>query len=108
MSDKLETTIMLEISMGNTIHRLPFASKRSAMLALNALKKKMGNRFSNNPDQRTHTIKNMAGVVVVGTDEVNAVNFVDYEKYFQVTKTIRQIEMQTQAEARAALEGGKP
>lgn len=107
MSDKLETTIMLEISMGNTIHRLPFANKRSAMLALNALKKKMGNRFSNNPDQQTHTIKNMAGVVVVETDEIKAVNFVDYAKYFQATKPIRQIEMQTQAEARAALEGGK-
>jgi hypothetical protein len=103
MSDKLETTIMLEISMRNTIHRLPFASKRSAMLALNALKKKMGERFSNDPDKRTHTIKNMAGVVVVETDEVNAVNFVDYAKYVQATKPIKQIEMQTLAEERAAM-----
>jgi hypothetical protein len=103
MSDKLETTIMLEIGMRNTIHRLPFASKRSAMLALNALKKKMGERFSNDPDKRTHTIKNMAGMVVVETDEVNAVNLVDYAKYVQATKPIKQIEMQTLAEERAAL-----
>ena len=103
MNDKLETTIMLEISTGTIIHRLPFASKRSAMLALNALKKKMGERFSNDPDNRTHTIKNMAGVVVVETDEVNAVNFVDYAKYAQAIKPIQQIENQTQAEARAAL-----
>ncbi len=103
MSDKLETTIMLEISMGHIIHRLPFASKRSAMLALNALKKKMGARFSNDPDKRTHTIKNMAGVVVVETGEVNAVNLVDYAKYVQATKPIKQIEMQTLAEERAAL-----
>jgi hypothetical protein len=103
MSDKLETTIMLEIVMRTTIHRLPFASKRSAMLALNALKKKMGERFSNDPDKRTHTIKNMAGMVVVETDEVNAVNLVDYAKYVQATKPIKQIEMQTLAEERAAL-----
>jgi len=103
MSDKLETTIMLEISMGRIIHRLPFASKRSAMLALNALKKKMGERFSNDPDKRTHTIKNMAGVVVVETEEVIAVNLVDYAKYTQAIKPITQIEIQTQAEARAAL-----
>ena len=103
MSDKLETTIMLEISTNNTIYRLPFASKRSAMLALNALKKKMGERFSNDPDKRTHTIKTMAGVVVVQTDKVNAVNFVDYAKYAQAIKPIQQIENQTQAEARAAL-----
>ena len=108
MSDKLETTIMLEISMRNTIHRLPFASKRSAMLALNALKKKMGERFSNDPDKRTHTIKNMAGVVVVETDEVNAVNLVDYAKYIQASKPIKQIEMQTLAEERAAMEQAKP
>jgi hypothetical protein len=103
MSDKLETTIMLEIDMRNTLHRLPFASKRSAMLALNALKKKMGERFSNDPDKQTHTIKNMAGVVVVKTGEVNAVNLVDYAKYIKATKHIQQIENQAQAEARAAL-----
>jgi hypothetical protein len=108
MSEKLETTIMLEISTGKIIHRLPFASKRSAMLALNALKKKMGERFSNDPDKRTHTIKNMAGVVVVETDEVNAVNLVDYAKYIQASKPIKQIEMQTLAEERAAMEQAKP
>lgn len=96
MSDmnNLETTIMLEICMSNTIHRLPMANLRTARRALNALEKKIGEKFSNDPDKRKHRVKSMAGELVFTVSEVHAVNLVDYAKYLQAVKPTREIELQ--------------
>lgn len=115
-----ESVIILEVVTNHAVNRLPFADRKDAMKTLNAMEKKLAERFANDPAKRKHRVKALDGEAVFVMSEVQSVRVTDqvvFRKAYDPLRDIENDEQEKQYEksatmiavaVRAALEQAKP
>ena len=87
-----ESLIILEVVTNHAINRLPFADRKDAMKTLNAMEKKMGETFTNDPAKRKHRIKALDGEAVFVMRDVQSVRVTDQVVFRKAYDPLRDIE----------------
>jgi hypothetical protein len=91
-----ESLIILEVVTNHAINRLPFADRKDAMKTLNAMKKKLGERFANDPAKRKHRVKALDGEAVFVISDVQSVRVTDQVVFRKAYDPLRDIESDEQ------------
>ena len=88
-----ESVIILEVVTNyGSSHRLPFADRKDAMKTLNAMEKKLAERFANDPAKRKHRVKALDGEAVFVMSEVQSVRVTDQVAFRKACDPLRDIE----------------
>lgn len=87
-----ESVIILEVVTDHAISRLPFADRKDAMKTLNAMEKKLGERFSNDPAKRKHRVKALDGEAVFVMSDVQSVRVTDQVTFHKAYDALRGLE----------------
>jgi len=87
-----ESVIILEVVTNHAVNRLPFADRKDAMKTLNAMEKKMGETFTNDPAKRKHRIKALDGEAVFVMRDVQSVRVTDQVVFRKAYDPLRDIE----------------
>jgi hypothetical protein len=87
-----ESVIILEVVTNHAINRLPFADRKDAMKTLNAMEKKLGERFANDPAKRKHRVKALDGEAVFAMSDVQSVRVMDQVAFHKAYDALRDLE----------------
>jgi len=87
-----ESVIILEVVTNHAVNRLPFADRKDAMKTLNAMEKKMGETFTNDPAKRKQRIKALDGEAVFVMRDVQSVRVTDQVAFRKAYDPLRDIE----------------
>jgi len=91
-----ESLIILEVVTNHAINRLPFADRKDAMKTLNAMEKKLGETFTNDPAKRKHRVKALDGEAVFVMRDVQSVRVTDQVVFRKAYDPLRDIESDEQ------------
>ncbi len=91
-----ESVIILEVVTNHAINRLPFADRKDAMKTLNAMEKKLAERFANDPAKRKHRVKALDGEAVFVMIDVQSVRVTDQVVFRKAYDPLRDIESDEQ------------
>jgi len=87
-----ESVIILEVVTNHAVNRLPFADRKDAIKALNAMEKKLGETFTNDPAKRKHRVKALDGEAVFVMSDVQSVRVTDQVVFYKAYDALRGLE----------------